>query len=56
MEDLNHRPNASTLILEDVIVPVLPFLPPPGDIWNLFAKHLAGSKNPFIMGVLTCYF
>jgi hypothetical protein len=55
MEDLNHRPNASTLILEDVIVPVLPLFCRLGT-FGTFAKHLAGSKNPFIVGVLTCYF
>jgi hypothetical protein len=55
MEDLN-RPDARTLILEDVIVPVLPFLPP-GDIWNLRAASrrvkeaiLDGSPDMFILG------
>jgi hypothetical protein len=54
MEDSN-RPDA-TLILEDVIMPVLPFLPP-GDIWNLRGASrrvkeaiLDGSRDMFILG------
>jgi hypothetical protein len=52
MEDLNHRPDAA-LLLEDVIEPVLPFLPP-GDIRSLRAashrvKEAIRDRSPAML-------